>query len=126
MAGSREPLRAEVRTSDTSSCGERAERSSSAGSMPSSRTIQLAAPLVSRMAGVNSSENSSCKPATARAVRSGRATARYFGTSSPNTIDTDVTITSARNAMIPSASRVRYSDRAQPGCGRSATIGSVR
>ena len=59
VAGSREPLRAEVRTSDTSSCGERADRSSSAGSMPSLRTIQFAAPFVSRMAGVSSSENSS-------------------------------------------------------------------
>ena len=58
VTGSSDPLRAELRTSDTSSCGERAERSSSAGSMPSRRKIQLAVPL-SRMAGVNSIENSS-------------------------------------------------------------------
>ena len=57
VVASRAPLCAEVRTSDSSSRGERADRSSSAGSMPSSRTIQLAAPFVSRMAGVSSTEN---------------------------------------------------------------------
>ena len=59
VAASREPLRAEERTSDSSSCGDRADRSSSAGSMPSWRTIQFAAPFVSRIAGVKSSENNS-------------------------------------------------------------------
>ena len=126
VARSREPLRAEVRTSDSSSCAERAERSSSAGSMPNRRTIQFAAPLVARMAGVSSAENSSCGATTVRAVRSGRATARYFGTSSPNTIDTEVTITSAITAVIASATGSGTPIASNQGCGRLATSGSVR
>ncbi len=54
--------------------------------------MQFAAQLVNRMIGVSSS----CKPTTARAVLSGRATAIYFGTSSPKTVDTDVTITNTK------------------------------
>ena len=103
MIGSSEPRRAELRTSEPSSCGERADRSSSAGSMPSLRRIQLAVPLVSLITGVNSIENSTCGPATARAVGSGLATARYWATSSPNTIDTDVAISSASASARPSA-----------------------
>ena len=51
------PRRAELRTSEPSSCGERAERSSSAGSMPSRRRIQFAVPLGSLITGVNIIEN---------------------------------------------------------------------
>ena len=65
-------------------------------------------------------------PTTARAVDSGRATARYFGTSSPNTIDTEVTMTNARNAMIASATLSGIPIASNHGCGRSASIGSVR
>ncbi|PQM44088.1 hypothetical protein C1Y40_05752 [Mycobacterium talmoniae] len=43
--------------------------------MPSVRRIALAVPLVARMASVKISENSSCGPAVARAVGSGRASA---------------------------------------------------
>ena len=100
---SREPRRAELRTSEPSSCGDRAERSSSAGSMPNRRRIQLAVPLVRWISGVNSIENSTCGPATTRAVGSGRATARYWATSSPNTIDTEVAISSASASAGPSA-----------------------
>lgn len=106
--------------------GERADRSSSAGSTPSRRTIQLAAPLVSLIAGVSNAENSSCAATTARAVDIGRATARYLGTSSPNTIDTEVTISNARNAMIASPTRSGMPTASSQGCGRSSTIGSVR
>ncbi|COY36032.1 Uncharacterised protein [Mycobacterium tuberculosis] len=126
VASSSAPLRAELRTNDTSSCGVRAERSSSAGSMPSRRTIQFAAPFVRRMAGVSSSENSTWPATTERAVRSGRATARYLGTSSPKTIDSDVTITRAKNVIRPSATRSDIPTATSPGCGSSATSGSVR
>ena len=105
VTGSSEPRRAELRTSDPSSCGERADRSSSAGSMPSRRNIQFAAPLVRWISGVASIENSSWGPATARAVCSGRATARYWATSSPNTIDTDVAINRASTNAVPSTQR---------------------
>ncbi len=126
VAASSEPLRADERTSDNSSCGDRADRSSSAGSTPSRRTIQFAAPLVSRIAGVSSSENNSWALTTARAVASGRATARYLGTSSPNTIDTDVTITSTKKAMMASPTLSDMPIASSQGCGKSATIGSVR
>ncbi len=102
---SSEPCRAEVRTSDTSSCGERAERSSSAGSMPNRLSIRLAVPLVRWISGVNSVENITCGPATTRAVRSGTATARYWATSSPNTIDTEVAISRARIRALTSIQR---------------------
>ena len=48
-------------------------------------------------------ENIAWTPATARAVRSGVAIARFFGTSSPNTIDSAVARTSAITAAAPVA-----------------------
>lgn len=126
VTSSSEPRRAEVRTSDTSSWGVRAERSSSAGSMPSRRTIQFAAPFVIRMAGVNSTENNHCGSTTARAVRNGRATPRYLGTSSPNTIDTDVTTISASTVVMVSATLSETPIASNHGCGSAATNGSVR
>ena len=71
--------------------------------MPSRRRIQLAVPFVSLITGVNSIENSTCGPATARAVSNGLATARYWATSSPKTIDTDVAISRASARARPSA-----------------------
>ena len=66
---------------------------------------------------MTSVENSTCGPATTRAVGSGLATARYWATSSPNTIDTDVAISSASaNARPPATSggqRHRREDRLQ-------------
>ena len=95
VSASSEPLRLEVRTRETSSCGERADRSSSAGSMPSLRRIQLAVPLVTLIAGVRNRENHHCAGAAHRAVGSGLATARFLGTSSPKIIDTEVAISRA-------------------------------
>ena len=71
--------------------------------MPSRRRIQFAVPLVSWISGVNSIENSTCGPATTRAVGSGCATARYCATNSPKTIDTEVAIRSASANARPSA-----------------------
>ena len=113
VIGSSAPRRAELRTSDPSSCGERADRSSSAGSMPSRRRIQFAVPLVRWISGVNSIENNTCGPATTRAVGSGCATARYWATSSPNTIDTEVAISRASASAMPSDPMLGYRHRRQ-------------
>ena len=126
VARSSEPAVAEVRTSDTSSWGERAERSSSAGSMPSRRRIQLAVPLVILINGVVAIENSSCGPATTRAVASGLATARYWATSSPNTIDTEVAISSASASAMPSAKSLVTDSAAKAGWNSCASSGSAR
>ena len=126
VTGSSAPLRAELRTSDTSSRGERADRSSSAGSMPSRRRIRLAVPLVSRISGVNSAENNSCGPADQRAVDTGRATARFFGTSSPKTIDSEVAIAMANTSANPPENRAATPIASRPGWMSLATTGSAR
>lgn len=53
---------------------------------------------MSRMTGVNSIENSTWKGAAARAVGTARATARFLGTNPPNTMDSEVAISTARNS----------------------------
>ncbi len=103
-----------------------AERSSSAGSIPSLRRIQFAVPLVRWINGVNSIEKSTCGPATARAVGSGFATARYCGTSSPNTIETEVAISSASASASPLATSRRSDVASNTGSRRCATNGSAR
>ncbi|SLI58866.1 Uncharacterised protein [Mycobacteroides abscessus subsp. abscessus] len=77
------PRWAEVRTREPSSCGERAERSSSAGSTPSLRTTQFAVPLRKWIIHLNTTEKPTIGPAVARAVASGLAMAMFLGTSSP-------------------------------------------
>ena len=56
VSGSIDPCLAELRTSEPNSDGDRADRSSSAGSIPIRRTIQFAAPLRPRMTQRNASE----------------------------------------------------------------------
>jgi hypothetical protein len=126
VTGSSDPRRAELRTNEPSSCGERAERSSSAGSMPSRRRIQLAVPLVKWINGVNIIEKSTCGPATARATGSGLATARYWATSSPNTIDTDVAINSASTNARPLERSWDNDIAVKTGSSSRATSGSAR
>ena len=87
------PCSALARTSELSSPGERAERSSSAGSTPSLRTMALAMALSALISQRNAYANPLCSQTTARAVRSGSAIARFWGTSSPNTIDSAVAST---------------------------------
>ena len=94
--------------------------------MPSLRRIQLATPLVNRIGYVISHENSSCGPATARAVCSGRATARYLGTSSPKTIDTEVAISSVRKAITRVGDPVGHPERIHGRVRQMATSGSAR
>ena len=82
MGWSSEPCWADVRTSDISSLGERAELEFVGGFDPGIFEHPVGHPLVSRISRVNTAENSTCGPATNRAVDSGTATARYWATSS--------------------------------------------
>ncbi|CPZ79518.1 Uncharacterised protein [Mycobacteroides abscessus] len=100
VVSSRAPLRAEVRTSDPNSCGERAERSSSAGSMPMRRSTQLAVPFSARIAKAKTAENSTMGPEVARDVQTGRASAKFLGTNSPKIIDIDVAMINASASDI--------------------------
>ena len=52
------------------------------------------------MKNENTREKPDCRPATMRAVPSGRAMARFLGTSSPKTIDSPVAKTSAITAAV--------------------------
>ncbi len=97
------PRRAELRTSETSSWGERAEASSSVGSIPNRRTIQLAVPLSPLIAQRNTAEKTVIGPAVARATARGLAMARFLGISSPSTIDNDVAMMSASASDVPEA-----------------------
>jgi hypothetical protein len=94
--------------------------------MPSRRRIQFAVPLVIRISGVNRAENSSCGAADQRAVCTGLATARFFGTSSPNTIDSEVAITTAKNNARPLANRSGTFTASNAGRISRPTTGSAR
>ena len=92
---------------------DRAERSSSWGSIPSRRTIAFAEPLSSRIGTRMTAVNKRWNPWVARAVSIGRAIARFFGTSSAKTmVTTELTMSpmataSGRTAPsgTPTASR---------------------
>ncbi len=83
VSASSVPWSAERAISEASSVDERADRSSSWGSMPSERTIAFAEPFSNRIGQVLSVVNARMKPWVARAVSIGLAMARFFGTSSP-------------------------------------------
>ena len=61
----------------------------------------MAVPFVSRIAGASRNENSICGPALALAVGTGRDTARFLGTSSPNTMDSEVASRIAKTSETP-------------------------
>jgi hypothetical protein len=117
---------AEVRTSEASSCGERAELSSSAGSIPNRCRIQLAVPLVSRINGVTAAETNTWGPATTRAVCSGTAMARYCATNSPNTMENDVATTRAAINATPSIQPAGTPTAVSTGASSLAITGSAR
>ena len=95
------PVSAERRTSEASSSGDRADASSSCGSMPIRRRIAFAVLLRTEMIKPAARVNPRWKPWTALAVASGLAIARFFGTSSPNTIVTPVARMSAIASAMP-------------------------
>ena len=80
------PCCAERAASDVSSSGERADASSSWGSMPRRCSTALAEALNNAMTGRNTRVKPRMNPWTSFAVPSGRAIARFLGTSSPRTI----------------------------------------
>ena len=88
VSGSSVPSSADREISDASSVDDRAERSSSCGSMPSRRTIAFAEPFSTRIGPRITAVKIRWKPWVARAVSIGFAIARFFGTSSAKTIVT--------------------------------------
>lgn len=119
------PLSALARTSELSSPGERAERSSSAGSMPSRRTMALAALFRPVMSQRNAEANPACSHTTERATSIGWAIARFFGTSSPKTIDSTVARTSDSTVAVPEAIPAGRPTASRTGRISSATAGSA-
>ena len=100
---SRVPCSADRITRLVSSCGVRAERSSSCGSIAKMRSTPLAVPLSAQMSGRNSVVDTRAGPTIARAVPIGAAMARFFGTSSPNSMDRKLVMISAVStaAVVP-------------------------
>ena len=86
------PWLAERRTRLVSSSAVRAELISSRGSTPTARRITFAVLLSRRTNGRKTAVNPSWKGMTTLATCRGRASARFFGTSSPMIIDSSVAI----------------------------------
>ncbi len=122
---SRVPCSADVRTRAPSSSGDRAEASSSTGSTPRRRTSQFAELFIQLINQRKTAENPAWMPTTSRAVSSGLAIARFFGTSSPNTIDNAVAIARARASETPAATPCGTPRPARPGSISEAIAGSA-
>ena len=123
VSASRAPSLAEWRASATSSCGPRAEASSSAGSMPMRRTARFAVLFRCVMKGRNAALNRRWGVATRLATASGDEIAQFLGTSSPTTIrktvDRAVPMTSAAEAAaVPGEPETLQGARDQLGDGR--------
>ncbi len=114
VSGGSAPARAEMAASRPSSSGERALASSSCGSTPRRRTSRLADSFSSRISQPNVRENARIGAAVASAAGIGRASARFFGTSSPKSIEMSV----AR----ASASRPEKRSAPPSGCSSGAKI----
>ena len=95
------PSSALRRTSEPSSSAVRAPDSSSFGSIPIERITALAVLLKSRMTGLNTVVKSVWNGTTSLAVASGSASAKFFGTSSPMTIENSVASTMPTTAPAP-------------------------
>ena len=126
VAVSRVPWLAERPTSDTSSSGVRAERSSSCGSTPSRRTSALAEPLSSVIGPAIAAVKNRIGAWVARAVPSGRAIARFFGTSSPKTIVTRVASTMPSATAMPGTDDDGRPAEVRAGSMSEAMAGSAR
>ena len=93
------PARAEMAASRPSSSGERALASSSCGSTPSARTSRFAEPFSPRISQPNVREKVCIGPAVASAAGMGRASAAFFGTNSPKSMEISVARANARNGV---------------------------
>ena len=100
---SRVPWAAERRTSESSSTADRADRSSSCGSTPINLSTRLAVPFSTTINGLKSMVEIRIGVMTVFAVSSGSAIAMFFGTNSPNTIDSTVAIDRPRISPTDSA-----------------------
>ena len=94
--------------------------------MPSRSSTQLATPLVSRISGVKAAEKSTCGPDTTRAVCSGTAMARYWATSSPKTIDTEVATNNDAISAVAPSQRSGTPTADSTGASNRAITGSAR
>lgn len=93
--------------------------------MPSRRTIAFALRLRPAMSRHSARVKPACNQTTARAVRSGSATARFLGTSSPNTIDSAVASRRASVLARAAARSARSPSAIRPGRISEATAGSA-
>ncbi len=98
-----DPWRAELRTSDTELL-RRARRSQLLGGFDAQASQDPVGGAVGHLITAGEHRRTDLRAGTTRAVAIGRATARFFGTSSPKIIDTDVAISSASASARPSAS----------------------
>ncbi len=87
------PSIADRRTSELNSSAVRAPESSSCGSMPRARTTTFAVWLRTSTNGLKIVVNPACSGTTIRATRTGTAMAKFFGTSSPKSIEPRVATT---------------------------------
>ena len=95
------PARAEIAASRPSSSGDRALASSSCGSMPSRRTTQFADSFSSRTIPPVTLVKPIIPPADHSAAGIGRASAAFFGTSSPKSMENRVARPSASSVVEP-------------------------
>ncbi|SKU84792.1 Uncharacterised protein [Mycobacteroides abscessus subsp. abscessus] len=79
--------------------------------MPMRRSTQLAVPFSARIAKAKTAENSTMGPEVARDVQTGRASAKFLGTSSPKIIDIDVAMINASASDIAPVRRCRRTRR---------------
>ena len=133
VAASNPPASAELRTMAPNSGPERAEANSSAGSIPSLRTNQFADALRPLMNQAHTVLNALTGGTTKRAVCKGLEIARFFGTSSPKTIDSVVATMRARikatgraaDSLNPTSSRSGPKNRARTGSARKPVASVV-
>ena len=119
------PWAADRRTSECSSTADRADRSSSCGSTPIIFSTRLAVPLSTTISGLNIIVEIRIGVMTVFAVSSGSAIAMFFGTSSPNTIDSTVAIDSPRITPTESAVGLRQPDGLQRHGDQAAIAGCM-
>ena len=93
--------------------------------MPNTRRVRFATPLRPEITGRNAVTNSPSGGPSHRAVRSGAASARFFGTISPSTMCSSVTSDSATaNPTIRSTSSGTSTTACTAPSSRCATAGS--
>ena len=119
------PSSAERRTSELSSSADRAPESSSFGSMPMDRMTALAVLLNNRISGLNTVVKNVWNGTTTLAVRSGSARAKFFGTSSPSTIDSSVATATPTTRADPRDARLGQPEGGERAVSNRLIAGSI-